>query len=93
MILSDFDQDSFLDVILGGNFNSVRPLYGKYEASYGWFLKGDGRGDFKIQYPVESGFYARGELNKIRKIQVNQQDIIIGAINNGRVIAFELIVP
>lgn len=91
MLLSDFDKDGFLDVVLGGNINSVRPLYGRYEASYGWFLKGDGTGDFKIQYPEKSGFYARGELNKIVKISVNRKDFILAGINNERVIAFEVI--
>jgi hypothetical protein len=90
MLLSDFDKDGFLDVILGGNFNSVRPLYGRYEASYGWFLKGDGRGDFTIQYPEESGFFVKGELNKIRKTQINHKEFIIGGINNEHVIAFEV---
>jgi len=90
MLLDDFDQDGFLDVVLGGNFNSVRPLYGRYEASYGWFLKGDGRGGFKIQYPEISGFYARGELNRIVKIRINQQHIILAGINNERAIAFEV---
>ena len=91
MLLYDFDKDGFLDVVLGGNFNSVRPLYGRYEASYGWFLKGDGTGDFKIQYPEKSGFYALGELNKIVKISVNRKDFILAGINNERVIAFEVI--
>jgi hypothetical protein len=93
MILSDFNRDGVLDIVLGGNFNSVRPLYGNYEASYGWFLKGDGKGGFDVQYPVESGFYARGELNTIKKFSINQRDFILGGLNNDKIVVLEVQSP
>ena len=93
MILNDFDLDGFLDIVLGGNFNSVRPLYGKYEASYGWFLKGKGKGDFDVQYPVESGIYIRGELNTIKKFRINQRDFIIGGVNDNAIVVLEFNSP
>jgi hypothetical protein len=88
--LNDFDRDGFIDIVLGGNFNSVRPLYGKYEASYGWFLKGDGKGGFDVQYPVESGLYIRGELNKIKQFRVKQRDFILGGVNNDKIVVLEI---
>ncbi len=91
MILSDFDRDGLIDIVLGGNFNSVRPLYGKYEASYGWFLKGDGKGGFDVQYPVESGFYVRGELNTIKQFQVNQRYFLLGGVNNDKIVVLEVV--
>jgi hypothetical protein len=93
MILSDFNRDGVLDIVLGGNFNSVRPLYGNYEASYGWFLKGDGKGGFDVQYPVESGFYVRGELNTIKKLSINQRDFILGGLNNDKIVVLEVQSP
>jgi hypothetical protein len=91
MILSDFDQDGFIDIVMGGNFNSVRPLYGRYEASYGWFLKGSGNGNFDVQYPVESGFYVRGELNKIKQFKVSEKNFVLGGVNNEQVVFFEVL--
>ena len=85
MALCDLDHDGILDVVLGGNFNSVRPLYGRYEASYGWFLKGKGNGNFDVQYPLESGIYMRGELNAIKQFQVNQRRFLIGGLNNDKI--------
>ena len=91
MIIRDFNKDGFVDIVLGGNFNSVRPLYGRYEAGYGWFLKGNDDGNFDVQYPVESGFYVRGELNNFKNLRVNQEDFILGGVNNGQVVLLKVL--
>jgi hypothetical protein len=40
----DMDNDGKLDILLGGNLYNVRPEVGRYDASFGLFLKGDGNG-------------------------------------------------
>ena len=45
VVAEDFDRDGRTDLLLGGNFNGVPPIQGRYDASYGLLLRGgpDGR--------------------------------------------------
>jgi hypothetical protein len=45
-IAGDFDGDRQTDLVIAGNFYGVTPVQGRYDASYGLFLKGQGGGDF-----------------------------------------------
>ena len=49
-LAGDFDADGAIDLVMGGNFYGVTPAEGRYDASYGLLLRGDGRGGFT---PVE----------------------------------------
>ncbi|MDX1671661.1 MAG: VCBS repeat-containing protein [Balneolaceae bacterium] len=59
----DYDGNGTVDLALGGNFYGVRPAFGgRHDASYGWYLEGDGAGGFKVQKIQESGFFVRGQV-------------------------------
>ena len=45
-LAGDFDRDGHTDLLLGGNFYGVSPVQGRYDASYGQLLSGDGKGGF-----------------------------------------------
>ena len=38
IMISDANNDGINDLILAGNNYSVRPSYGRYDASHGWYL-------------------------------------------------------
>lgn len=40
----DFDGDGHTDIVVAGNFSGVPPVRGRYDASYGLLLRGDGAG-------------------------------------------------
>jgi hypothetical protein len=44
--VNDFDHDGFADILLGGNLYGAKPEVGRYDASHGVLLKGDGLGKF-----------------------------------------------
>jgi hypothetical protein len=49
LLLTDLDKDGVVDLIAGGNQFGVKPQFGRYDASSGWFFKGrleDGRFSF-----------------------------------------------
>ncbi|MEO7366891.1 MAG: VCBS repeat-containing protein, partial [Gemmatimonadaceae bacterium] len=46
ILADDFDGDHKTDLLLAGNFYGVTPVRGRYDASYGVLLHGDGRGQF-----------------------------------------------
>ncbi|MBS1601147.1 MAG: VCBS repeat-containing protein, partial [Bacteroidetes bacterium] len=62
----DYDHDGKTDLLLGGNFYQSKPETGIYDASYGLFLKGDGKGGFTPLSPQQSGFFVQGAVRDIR---------------------------
>lgn len=73
----DFDRDGDIDIILGGNLYSVKPEVGRYDASYGTFLKNNGQGNFTAAQPNE-GFLVHGEVRDFAVFN----DFVIVARNN-----------
>ena len=60
--IHDFDKDGFLDVVLGGNFYETKPEFGIYDATYGVFLKGDGKMNFTFVPSTKSGLKIKGAI-------------------------------
>ena len=90
MLFDDFDKDGIIDMVLGGNFNSVKPSIGRYDAGYGWYLKGKGNGYFTVMYPNYSGFNVTGEIRKIHNIKIKDNDYLLVGINDKEIVTFEL---
>lgn len=65
---ADFDGDNLTDMVTVGNYYAHPPSIGKADASYGTFLKGDGKGGF---IPVDSkisGWVINGEARDVKII-------------------------
>ncbi len=80
--VEDFDGDGHIDLLLGGNFYGVRPEFGRYDASYGVYLKGDGKGGFEHIPNREIGLKIEGEVRHIKHIRLGSQKYILIARNN-----------
>jgi hypothetical protein len=89
----DFDGDSHADILLGGNLYRAKPEVGRYDASYGTFLKGDGTGNFRFLPPEQSGFLLDGEVRDIITVPYPKGLCVLVARNNAPVIGFELTLP
>jgi enediyne biosynthesis protein E4 len=86
----DFDRDGNIDLILAGNFYPVNIQMGRYDASYGVLLKGNGKGGFAGVDAVHAGFSLKGETRAIRKIRLGNKDYYIAIRNNDTIEAFTL---
>lgn len=62
---ADINQDGKLDLILGGNQSLTRVSTGRYDASFGLVLQGDGTRQFEIMPPNQSGIIVRGDIRDI----------------------------
>ncbi|MEL7534164.1 MAG: FG-GAP-like repeat-containing protein, partial [Bacteroidota bacterium] len=86
----DVDQDGKLDLLLGGNFSGVGPGRGRYDASYGWYLQGQGNGSFQLQSPSESGLWLEGESRRFGLIsRPKQAALLLVGRNNGPISLWE----
>jgi len=81
----DYDKDGKLDLLLCGNINQARLRFGKYDASYGVLLKGNGSGDFDYVPQWKSGFRLWGDVRSV--LQVN--DTWLFGINQSVVKAYQ----
>ncbi len=89
LALNDFDNDNNLDLLIGGNFYRSKPEVGIYDASYGLFLKGDGRTNFKAITPKKSGFFSKGEVRDIITIKSKGSDMVLVGKNNSKIQVFQ----
>ena len=84
ILLQDMDQDGKTDILLGGNLHGVKPEVGRYDASYGLFLKGKGDGNFEAIPPRHSGLVLEGEIRDFELLNTKSGPVIIVARNNDR---------
>lgn len=90
ILIEDFNQDGYLDMLLGGNFFGVPPEQGRYDASYGSLLLGDGTGAFTPISLQNSGFVVTGEVRGIKSLQTASGETrVMVARNNDPVVIFE----
>ena len=86
--IGDFTRDGIKDILVGGNFYNAKPEVGRYDASYGQLLKGDGNGGFEAVPSKESGIKIHGEVRDIIRIKSRTGDIILVSRNNDSIVAF-----
>ena len=83
--VNDFDDDGNADIIIGGNFYESKPEAGIYDASYGLFLKGDGKGNFTALSAQQSGINIRGAVRDITMMNVGKEKCLIVAKNDDQI--------
>jgi enediyne biosynthesis protein E4 len=89
--VGDYNSDGNPDILLGGNLFNVKPEVGRYDASYGSFLAGDGEGGFK-NLPVKvSGFRLNGEIRDILEVSTNNGKLMVVARSNDPLQVFKVL--
>jgi enediyne biosynthesis protein E4 len=69
VLAEDFDGDGAKDLLLAGNFYGVTPVRGRYNASLGTLLKGDGAGGFTSVDWTQLGVRLDGQVRAMRPIR------------------------
>ncbi|MFL5463855.1 MAG: VCBS repeat-containing protein [Gemmatimonadaceae bacterium] len=86
-LAGDFDGDGKIDLLTGGNLYGVIPTLGRYDASYGLVLRGDGRGGFTAVDMPQSGFAIDGQVRDIKSLRGPKgQQLVVVARNNDRLV-------
>jgi hypothetical protein len=84
----DLDRDGHTDLLLAGNFDGLKPELGRMAASYGLLLHGDGKGGFRAEKSLESGFMVPGQARDIQRVRTANGELIVVARNNDRPLVF-----
>jgi hypothetical protein len=86
-LAGDFDADGHTDLIAAGNFYGVTPVQGRYDASYGLLLRGDGTGNFAAADMETSGLLIDGQARRMRLLKDAKSGwLILVARNDDRLL-------
>ncbi|HEX9309915.1 MAG TPA: VCBS repeat-containing protein, partial [Gemmatimonadaceae bacterium] len=85
-LAGDFDGDGKTDLLLAGNLFGVTPMLGRYDASYGLMLRGDGKGGFAAVDMPQSGLVIDGQVRDLKSLRTARgEQMILVAVNDERV--------
>jgi hypothetical protein len=70
---------------MGGNFYQSKPEVGIYDASYGVYLKGNGKGGFETIRQDQSGFFSMGAVRDMVVLNTSGQKIVLIAKNDKKI--------
>jgi hypothetical protein len=83
IVCTDMDGDGIKDILLAGNEYQNEVTAGRYDASYGYFLKGINNKDFKFISSSISGFKIDGDVKHMKMItNAKNEKLILVAVNN-----------
>lgn len=89
ILAHDLDGDGKLDLLLAGNEYQAEVMDGRYDASYGLFLKGEGSGKFRAVTNVGEGIFIKGDVKDLKLIKSGSgADLILVGINDERMQIF-----
>jgi len=80
----DVNQDGFIDVVLAGGEDNLKPQFGKLDAGYGELLLGSKDGNFRWVPYKESGFRLRGTVRDLTMVKHEERYRLIFGINNSK---------
>lgn len=91
IVCDDLDNDGFKDLLLAGNEYQAEVITGRYDASFGCFLRGNSNKTFTSVPPVKSGFILKGDVKDMSLIRLSDgQKIILAAVNNDSLRVFRV---
>ena len=90
IVCTDANEDGITDIIIAGNEYQSNVIPGRYDASYGLFLTGDGKGNFSAVKQVSSGLILDGDIKDLRIINVGKRQVLLAAVNDSTMKAFTL---
>jgi len=89
--VTDVNGDGNMDILLGGNLYNVKPEVGRYDASYGNCLLGDGHGNFRNVPVRKTGLLLQGEVRAILPVATKTGGLLLVARNNDPVQVFSML--
>jgi enediyne biosynthesis protein E4 len=88
--VNDIDNDEKMDIIIGGNFFNAKPEIGRYDASFGLFLKGVGNGDFRAMNSSATGLMLKGEVRDLTTLKVDGSIYLMASRNNDHIQLYKI---
>lgn len=82
LAIDDLDGDGNADILAIGNMYAMETLFGRFDASVGTVLLGDGKGKFSDLSPAKAGFVVDGDARYIRSLRTNSGVVYVVTNHN-----------
>ncbi|HJP86790.1 MAG TPA: FG-GAP-like repeat-containing protein, partial [Gemmatimonadaceae bacterium] len=89
IIAGDFTGSGKMDLLVAGNYNGVKPEIGAMTASFGAYLRGDGKGHFTPLREPESGFEVPGQARDVHSVRTRNGLIYVVVRDNDKPLVFQ----
>ena len=86
--INDFNEDGIPDIVLGGNLFGVKPEVGRYDASFGVLLTGNGDGSFTESPSTISGLHMDGEVRDMVTIKSGNKNQLLVVRNGNSILSY-----
>ena len=90
LFCADVNGDGILDLVVAGNEYQAATISGRYDASYGLVMLGDGRGGFTPVRPTAAGLVLDGDVRDLKLIRSGGRRVLLVAVNDQPMRAYEL---
>jgi len=87
---SDVNKDGHLDLILSGNMMQVRVKMGRLDGNHGQVYLGNGKGQFDLLPPHQTGLNVKGATRKMQFINTNTTTHLLFGVNDDELQIMEL---
>ncbi|SDL60404.1 VCBS repeat-containing protein [Kriegella aquimaris] len=87
--IGDFDADGYPDVIGVGNNSQMEVISGWNNTSKGFYLSGDGNGNFRAVQGGKSGFLIEGEARALAGWVTDRSRFLIASVNSDSLRVFK----
>jgi hypothetical protein len=83
-----------MDMLLAGNEYQTEVMTGRYDASYGCWLKGGRDGHFTVLPPVSTGFILHGDVKDMAFLpSATGGKLVVAAVNSDSLRVFRILTP
>ena len=90
ILINDYNNDRYPDVLIAGNEYQSDITTGQYDASYGLLLLGNAKKRFTPVTQAKSGFFLRGDARCMRQIIINKKPMVLAAVNNTKLQVYKI---
>ena len=91
VVARDYNHDDNLDIVMVGNLYASDVNTGRYDASVGLYLRGDGKGNFQPSKAKECGLFTDDDAKGMADLTVGTERMLLLVGNNdGAAKAFEV---
>ena len=88
IFVHDFNNDSYLDVLIGGNNYEVSTQLSKLDASHGEVLLNNQQGSFS--FADNLNFDIQGVVQSLRKIKIQNKTYLLVGRNNDSILSYDI---
>ncbi len=83
IVIRDFNDDGFQDILVAGNNFDIRPESGRIDAGFGLLLNGSATGNFTSIPALQSNVFIPGETRDMQIVSINRKHYLLIAKNHG----------